>query len=368
MSASPTPPIRTAILGFGLAGRVFHAPFVTAVPGLHLTAIVQRSGDSAAQAYPHATILRSVDDAIANPDIDLIVVATPNDTHFDLASRALAAGKHVVIDKPFAATSAQARELINAAQRARRVVAPFHNRRFDGDFLTVRKLLADSTLGRVVTVTSHFDRFRPVQRPNTWKESGGPANGMLFDLGPHLVDQAIALFGTPTAITATVRSDRDQSNIDDAFGIVLDFGGTSDIPYLRYECRATMIAADPAPRFTVHGTHGSYRKEGVDPQEPALISGASVPLLGDPTPWLPEPASAWGTLTFAADPADPAHLTRKPHPTETGDYRRFYANVRDAILGNAPLAIPAEDAFRTLRLLELARLSSERRMTLDITF
>jgi scyllo-inositol 2-dehydrogenase (NADP+) len=361
-------PIRTAILGYGLAGKVFHAPFVSAIPGLELTAIVQRRGDEASTNYPHAKILRSVDEAFANPDIDLIIVATPNGTHYDLALRALNAGKHVVIDKPFATTSEQARELIIVAQRQGKILAPFHNRRFDGDFLTLRKLRAESTLGRIVTIDSHFDRFRPLQRPDTWKESSGPANGMLFDLGPHLVDQALALFGPPNAITASVRSDRDQTAIEDAFVIVLDFGGTADNRYVRYTCRATMLAAEPAPRFTVHGTHGSYIKRGVDPQEPALVSGAKVPPLGDPTPWLPEPESAWGTLTQCPNSADPANLTRTPYPTSTGDYRQFYLNVCEAILGICPLHISSEDGYRVVRLLELARISSQRRMTLDVTF
>jgi predicted dehydrogenase len=361
-------PIRTAVLGFGLAGKVFHCPFISAVPGLELSVIVQRSGDEASTAYPNARILRSVEDAFADPAIDLIVVGTPNDTHFDLAHRALQAGKHVVIDKPFAGTSEQAHELIALAARNGKILAPFHNRRYDGDFLTVRKLRAEATLGRIVTIESHFDRFRPIQRSGTWKEAAGLVNGMLFDLGPHLVDQALALFGPPSAITASVRSDRDQTAIEDAFHIVLDYGGTADNRYLRYTCQATMLAAEGAPRFTVHGTHGSYLKYGVDPQEPVLVGGAKPPMLGSPDPWLPEPESDWGTLTIAPDPDNPSDLRRSPYPTETGDYRQFYASVRDAILGTAPLPISAEDGYRVIRLLELARISSERRMTLDVTF
>lgn len=360
-------PIRTAVLGFGLAGKVFHCPFVSAVPGLELSAIVQRRGDEASAAYPSARILRSVEEAFADPDIDLIVVGTPNTTHYDLALAALRSGKHVVVDKPFAATSEQVRHLIETAAERNLVLAPFHNRRFDGDFLTLRKLRADLALGRVVTLESRFDRYRPKQRPNTWKESPSPVNGMLFDLGPHLVDQAIALFGPPTAITASVRSDRDRSEIEDAFAITLDFGG-GDIPYVRYVCAATMIAAENGPRFTVHGTHGSYVKHGLDPQEPALLSGAKVPVMGSDTPWLPEPESAWGTLTTCPNLDDPATLNRGRLPTIPGDYRLFYASVRDAIQGVAPLAIPAEDAYRVIRLLELARLSSERRMTIEVDF
>lgn len=359
--------IHTAVLGYGLGGRVFHAPFVAAVPGLELTGIMQRNGDTAAQAYPQARIYRDPEDVFTDRQIDLVVVSTPNETHFSLAARALRAGKHVVIDKPFATTSAQALELIEIANAAGKLVAPFHNRRYDGDFLTMRKLLGAGTLGRVVTVESRFDRFRPLQRPNSWKETGGFVNGLLSDLGPHLVDQALALFGLPEAITASVRSDRDQTEIDDAFDIVLHYKNDDGRPF-RYSCHATMLCADEGSRFALHGTHGSYRKFGVDPQEAALVAGARPPRLGDAAPWLDEPETAWGTLTVAANRTEPVTISRAPYPTERGDYRAFYANVRDAILGSGPLAISAEDGCRVIRLLELARDSSERQATLPVTF
>jgi predicted dehydrogenase len=361
-------PIRTAVLGYGLAGRVFHCPFVAAVPGLELTAIVVGNADraaAAAAAYPKARIVATAAEAFADPAIDLIVVGTPNDTHVELATAALRAAKHVVVDKPMAGSSSDARALITLATAQDKLLAPFHNRRHDGDFLTVRKLLTEGTLGRVTQVISHYDRFRPLQRPNTWKESGA-GNGLLFDLGPHLVDQAIALFGAPTHITASVRRDRDQTDIEDAFDIVFDY--THNGRSLRYECSATMLAADPAPRFRVHGTHGSYTKTGLDPQEAALLGGARPPTLGSQEPWLPEPESAWGTLTLATERKEPVQLDRTKFPTVTGDYRQFYANVRDAILGAAPLAIPAEDAYRTIRLLELAFQSSAEARTLPIDF
>lgn len=350
--------IGVGILGYGLATTVFHAPFVSAVPGLHLRAIVQRTGDSAAAAYPETQILRSADDLLAHPGIDLVIVATPNETHFELARRALRAGKHVVIDKPFAATSEQARELIEIAENGGLILAPFHNRRFDGDFLTVRKLLDAGRLGRLVTVESHFDRFRPLPRPGSWKEAGSPANGLLMDLGPHLVDQALALFGLPTTVTASVRTDREGTGIEDAFDIALGYPG------LLYWCRSSLIAAEASPRFLLHGTLGSFKKFGVDPQEPALVGGASVPPVGDPRPWLGEPETDWGTLTQAPDPAEPGTLIRTQIPTEPGDYRLFYLSVRDAIRGAAALAIPTEAGFDVIRLLELARRSSSEGKTL----
>lgn len=357
--------IGVAVIGFGLAGRVFHAPFVSAVPGLRLQAIVQRRGDEAAIAYPQQStgvrVLRSVEEAITDPQIQLVVVATPNDTHVALARDMLRAGKHVVVDKPFAASAGQARELASLAQEHKLVLAPFHNRRWDGDFLTVKELLAAGTLGRLVTFQSRFDRFRPSLREGTWKEKANPVNGILFDLGPHLVDQALALFGTPQTITASVRQERDQSSIEDAFDIVLTFS------HLRATLSATMIAAEAAPRFLLHGTKGSYRKAGLDPQEPALVGGATVPRMEAEEEWLREPQAMWGDLVIAPDPVTaPGKLERSKIRTEPGDYRGFYANVRDAIRGTDQLAVTADDGRRAIRLLEMARESSREGRSLQV--
>ena len=343
--------IGVGVIGYGLAGRVFHAPFVSAVPGLRLAAFVERRTDEAAKAYPGTTTFRTVEELMEAPGIDLVVVGTPNETHFPLAKQALEAGKHVVIDKPFAETSAQATELIELARSKGLVVAPFQNRRWDGDFLTVKKLLAEGALGRLVTFESHFDRFKPLPRDSSWKETGHPANGMLMDLGPHLVDQALALFGMPQTVTASVRTDRSESEIEDAFDLCLRYDG------LLVWCRATMLACEPSPRFLLHGTEGSFRKYGVDPQEPAIVAGAKVPVMGTGE-WLGEEEAAWGELTVARDLQDPAKLTRSKVQTERGDYRDFYANVRDAINGTAELAVPAEAGLEVARVLEAARVSS----------
>jgi predicted dehydrogenase len=365
-----TKEISTAVIGYGLGGRVFHAPFVSAVPGLRLATIMQRKGDEAARAYPGVKISRSLEEVLTDPAISLVVVSTPNETHFVLAKQALTAGKHVVIDKPFSTTSEEALELGALAKSKGLHVVPFHNRRWDGDFLTVKKLIAEHAVGRLVTFESHFDRFRPIPRENTWKEAANPANGMLFDLGPHLVDQTLALFGPPAAITASVRSDRDQTAIEDAFDITLHYPNYSGIPGkgLLAHCRTSYLACDNAPRFLLHGTAGSFKKHGLDPQEPALVGGAKVPTLGSQQPWLPESESAWGKLTVAPVPADPAMLIARQVRTEPGDYRGFYANVRDAILGAAPLAVTPEDGYRTIRLLELARESSAAARTLAVNF
>jgi predicted dehydrogenase len=359
--------IRVAVIGFGLAGQVFHAPFVSAVPGLRLEAIVQRKGDEAGKAYPSARILRSVEEALKDAAVRLVVVGTPNETHFALAKQALLAGKHVVIDKPFAATSAEAKELKELAEKQGVVLAPFHNRRWDGDYLTVRRLLAEQAVGRLVTYESHFDRFRPLPRENTWKEGASAANGLLMDLGPHLVDQALALFGAPVGITASVRKDRDKTDIEDAFDITLEYPGYSGQHGLRAHCRSSMLACDAAPRFLLHGTKGSFKKYGLDPQEPALVGGAKVPRVGEGE-WLAEPEGQWGILTVAPVLADPATLVRTRVKTELGDYRGYYANVRDAINGVAKLAVTPEDGYRTVKLLEMARESWAEGRTLKVEF
>jgi scyllo-inositol 2-dehydrogenase (NADP+) len=356
--------IGVAVVGFGLAGRVFHAPFVSAVPGLKLEAIVQRKGDEAAKAYPNTRILRSFDEALKDAAIQLVVIATPNETHFPLAKQALAAGKHVVIDKPFAATSVEAKELWQLSWEKGVVLAPFHNRRWDGDFLTVVDLVEKDAVGRLVTFESHFDRFRPLPRENTWKEGADPANGLLFDLGPHLVDQVLALFGAPIGITASVRKDRDATQIEDAFDITLEY------PCFRVHCRSSMLACDAAPRFLLHGTSGSFKKYGLDPQEPTLVGGAKVPRIGEDGDrvWLEESEEHWGTLTVAPNPADPATLTRTRVETKPGDYRLFYANVRDAINGAVELVVKPEDGYRVIKLLEMARESSREQRTLPVEF
>lgn len=343
--------IGVGIIGYGLAGRVFHAPFVSAVPGLALRAFVERKTDEAAKAYAGTKTYRTVEELLGDASVSLVVVATPNETHFELAQQALEAGKHVVVDKPFAETSAQAGELIGLAKARGLVLAPFHNRRWDGDFLTVQKVLAEGKLGRLVTFESHFDRYKPLARESSWKESANAANGLLMDLGPHLVDQALALFGMPKTVTASVRTDREGSAIEDAFDIAMGYEG------LLVWCRASLLACEAAPRFLVHGVNGSFRKWGLDPQEPAIVGGAKVPRMGERN-WLEEDEAAWGELVVAPDLGKPKELVRTTVKTELGDYRGFYANVRDAICGEAALVVSAEAGLQVLKVLEAARVSS----------
>jgi predicted dehydrogenase len=345
------PGISVGLAGFGNAGRVFHAPVISSVSGLELAAIVQRHGDSAGELYPRARIFRSLEDLLESSDVRLVVIATPNTSHYELARRCILAGRDVVVDKPFTLTSREARELDQMARDSGRLLSVYQNRRWDGDFLTVQGLIAGGALGRVVQFESHYDRYRPQRRAGSWRESEGPGSGLLYDLGSHLLDQALVLFGEPRAVTADVRIERKDAVVDDAFEILLHYPG------LRVLLRVTMLACVSGPRFVVRGTLGTFTKFGMDPQEDALKSGAT-PGAG----WGEEPEQAWGTLALAGTGCS---VVTQSVMTLAGDYRGFYANVRDALLGHAPLAVPASDGVRVISLLELARESSRLRRTLD---
>ena len=342
--------IDVGLIGFGFAGRTFHAPVIAAVEGLRLAAILQRTGDDAAHAYPAARVVRSLDELVSIDTIRLVVIATPNTSHFELAKRCLLAGRDVVIDKPFATTYAEAAELVELARQRNRLLSVYQNRRWDGDFLTIQRLMTAGGFGRVALFESHFDRFRPSLKGNAWRERPEPGSGIFFDLGPHLIDQAMLLFGEPEAVSADIRIERDGAMVDDTFDVVLHY------PYTRALLRAGVLASTQTPRFIVQGRYGGYLKFGLDPQEDALKRGEA------PTGarWGCETPERWGTLSRAQGDS----LVTEPCPTDPGDYRRYYANVRDAVLGSALLAVTPQQALRVMRALELAMESSRERRTL----
>ncbi len=337
--------VHVGLVGFGSAGRVFHAPLISTVPGLRLSAIAQRTGDTAARAYPDVAVVRSLDDLLDHADVALVVVATPTMSHADLARRCLEAGRDVIVDKPFAATSAEAASLMEVAERTGRLLSVFHNRRWDGDFLTVQRLLHSGVCGRPLLFEAHFDRYRPRRNPDVWRERPQPGSGILFDLGSHLADQALTLFGRPDAVTADVRRERDGAAIDDGFDVTLHY------PRMRALLRASMLACDNGLRMVLRGTEGTYVKHGLDPQEACLARGETP--AGRPD-WGRETPDRWGTLTRATSDG----LAREQVETEAGDYRRYYENVRDAMLGLAAPAVTAHQALDVIRLLELALESS----------
>jgi predicted dehydrogenase len=335
--------LNVALVGYGFAGKVFHAPLIAHTPGLRLHTVV--SGDPGKVHADHAGV-RVVGDtaaALADADIDLVVIASPNASHAPLAEAALAQGKHVVVDKPFTVTLEQARHVVAHAGTAQRIVSVFQNRRWDADFRTLQKLIAEGVLGEVVEFHSHFDRFRPLVA-DRWRESDQPGSGLWYDLGPHLLDQALQLFGMPEAISADIAMQRDGARSADYFHAVLRY------PKLRVVLHAGALVAAHGLRFAVHGTRASYMKHGMDPQEDALRSGQS-PHQAD---WGQDPCP--GTLQVGAQPS-----------TETvaglpGDYVRYYSLLREAILHDTAPPVTAAQALQVMAMLEWGlRSSSERR-------
>jgi len=343
--------IEVGLIGFGLAGRAFHAPVIRAVPGMHLAAILQRTGNEAAEKYPDVRIVRNLDELLAIREIQLVVIATPNDTHYSFARQCLAAGRDVVVDKPFTTTVEEAESLVQFAKENGRLITVYQNRRYDGDFQALRKLVAEGTLGRIVRFETHYDRYRPQLKPGAWRETTRPGSGILFDLAPHLIDHALVLFGLPEAVTADVRIERENTVADDAFDIMLHYPGA-----LRAVLRSSILAAAPRPRFVLFGTQGSFVKQSVDPQENNLRHG-NIPASG---PWGAEPEENWGLLTVP----DGEKFTHRRIPSEKCDFRDYYANVRDTLLGKAAPAVTTEWAVNVMRLLKVARESSERRCTI----
>ena len=336
--------IDVGLIGFGLAGHYFHAPIIAAVPGLRLAAILQRSGTEAALLYPNTRIIRTIEEMLSMEQIRLIVIATPNETHVPLARLCLTAGRDVVVDKPFAPTLAESEELVKLAAEKNRLLAVYHNRRWDADFQAIHKLVSEGALGRITLFETNYDRYRPRLKANAWRERSGPGSGIFFDIGPHLIDQALQLFGTPEALYADLRIERDEGVVDDSFDVVMYYPQG-----LRAVLRSSIMAVVPRPRFILHGSRGSFRKELIDPLEGMLRRGE----LPEGESWNVEPESNWGLATFVRD----EEVVQERIPSQ-GDWRSFYAGVRDAILGTAPPPVTTKQILDVMRAIELAQESS----------
>jgi predicted dehydrogenase len=344
--------IRVGLVGFGMAGRVFHAPLISSVDGLELAAVVERNSSNAAERYPGITIYRSVDELLADTSIKLVVVATPNSTHYPLAMRALQAAKSVVVDKPVALAATEIEELSGLAGGIGLHLFPFHNRRFDNDFKTIQKLLDEHSLGRLVHFESNFDRWRPGLSSRPWKEEADEG-GILYDLGTHIVDQALTLFGEPAAVGAEVRRERDGDGSNDSFTVRLHYY-TGFTVTLGANCLSSLAR----PRFHLRGTRGNFWKWGQDPQEEALNHLTQI----SEANWGQEQADHWGTLSVDVD----GGMVTRPVETVPGDYRLYYAAVRDVLLGESTAApVTPVEAWRVAKVLEWAKESSDKRRDIE---
>ncbi|GGX97470.1 oxidoreductase [Massilia dura] len=336
------------LIGYGLGGSVFHAPMIAAVPGFRLARIAsRRAGPDVLQAYPGVGLDDTPQALLDDPAIDLVVVCTPNASHFELARAALQAGKHVVVDKPFVLSSAEGDELVALARAAGLRLSVYQNRRWDGDFLTLRRSVESGELGAVHTYRAHFDRYAP-QVKDRWKERAQPGAGVLWDLGSHLIDQALQLFGKPCSVTAHLSIQREGAEVEDAFELLLDHGGCRTVLH------AGALVRAPGPRYEVHGTLGSFVKYGIDSQEDALKQGKRPGDAG----WGHDDPASYAAITGADG-------TRRVVETVPGAYESFYRGVYHAIADGAEVPVKAQDAVDVIRVIELALRSHRERRTID---
>jgi predicted dehydrogenase len=346
--------LRVAIIGYGLAGAVFHAPLITSTPGMTVAAIVTSQParqERAHRDFPTAKVLPTADDLWRDPSAyDLVVVAAPNRTHVPLGMAAMQAGLPVVIDKPMAATVADAEQLIATSERTGRLLSVFQNRRWDNDFLTVRQLLSADLdlLGPITRFESRFERYRAAPRPGTWRELAAPeeAGGLLYDLGSHLIDQALQLFGQPVRIYAEVDKRRPGAQVDDDTFVALQFAND-----VRAHLWMSVVARIPGPRLRISGLRGTYEKWGLDPQEEALRSGIRP---GEPG-WGLEPRERWGRLSTEIS----GMRIDSPIETLPGAYEQYYALLRDALMTGGPPPVDPANVVTALKVIEAAQRSAQ---------
>jgi scyllo-inositol 2-dehydrogenase (NADP+) len=342
--------MKTGVVGFGVAAQFMHLPFIITNPDFELQSILQRHGETAKEKYPGVHIVRTLDEMLADHSLELIVITTPNDSHFEYASRSLEAGKHVVLEKPFTITSEDAKNLIDLAARKNRVLSVYQNRRYVSDFLTIRQLLEEKQLGEIVEFEAHYDRYRPEQRPNAWREENTPGSGILYDLGAHLIDQALCLFGLPHFITADIRIQRPHARTTDYFELWLDYGFSKII------LKAGMLVREPGPRYMIHGRQGSFIKSGEDPQE-ALLRKGILPVAPD---WGRESEEIYGMLHTEIN----GKIIHEKYPSLPGNYGWFYKDLFYAIHKGETLKVRPEHGFNVIRVIELATESYEKKSRL----
>lgn len=332
--------IQAGIIGYGLSGSVFHVPILTSVPDFSVRTVVSSNPDKVHRDLPGTKVVGTVDELLADSELQVVIVTSPNTTHYQYAKQAIAAGKHVVVEKPFTVTSAEADELIELARQQDVLLTVYHNRRWDNDFLTVRNLLDMRALGNLSLYQAHFNRYRPEVKEERWREQEIPGSGILYDLGPHLIDQALFLFGMPSSLWADLQIERKDSQVTDYFHLVLAYESH------RVVLHAGSLVRQAGPKFELHGDLGSFLKYGIDPQEEQLKQGMRP---GD-TGWGEDQPEQYGRLaTEFSGLAVQGEIETLP-----GRYQAFYQGLAEAILGGGPLPVSAEDARDVIRIIEYA--------------
>lgn len=344
--------INVGLASFGMSGKVFHAPLISSHPGFSLKSIVERSKNESQKYYPEVSVVQSFEELINDKAIDLIVVNTPDNTHASFAMKALEAGKHIIVEKPFTQTVSEGENLIRFANKQNLLISVFQNRRWDGDFLTVQEIIAHNLLGRLVEFESHFDRYRNFIQADTWKEDPSTGAGTLYNLGSHMIDQALVLFGMPESVFADLRILRTGGKIDDSYDLKLYY------PNIKVTLKGCYLAREAGARYTLNGTLGSYVKYGLDPQEDDLKNGIS-PLS---TNWGKEPEDKWGLLNTDVTSL---HFYGKIE-TKPGNYMEYYNNIYEAITLKKPLTVKAEEALNVIKIINAAISSSTEKMLIRL--
>lgn len=345
-------PIVTGLLSYGMSGEVFHGPLLNAHAGFDLNVVAERSKNKAALRYPQIRSVKSPAEVWQDPTIELVVVNTPNETHFEYASNCLEAGKHVVVEKPFTVSVAEADKLIGLAKERNRVLTVFQNRRWDGDFLTLQKVLGENLLGRIAEFEAHYDRYRNLVEANTWKEERGKGTGILYNLGSHMLDQVVVLFGLPSFLDARIGIQRTGGKVDDFYDIRMQYEGFLTI------IKSSYLVREPGPRYLVHGHNGSFIKFGIDPQEQALKENKNPNSNG----WGVESIQWWGRLNSRIDDYPVLDMIE----TIPGNYLAFYQNVYLAIREGKELAVKPEQAREVIRLIELCYESNRLKQAMKV--
>ncbi len=347
----PLKKINTAVVGFGLSGKVFHAPFIHAHPGFNLSAILT-SGEEAKRMYPQAKTSRKYEELLEDPDLNLIIICSPNGYHFEQAKKAFESGKDVILEKPMTATAREAQELTGIAIKHGRRLFPYQNRRWDGDFLTIRHILKEGYLGQVLDFETHFDRFNPDVSRAAWRYSDKAAAGTLYDLGVHLVDQVQVLFGKPEAVFCRLFNQRENSAADDSFDLKLIY------PDLNVTVKAGVFVREQGLRFAIHGRAGSFVKYGLDPQEAALRKGG----LPGSKDWGVEAKRWWGLLNTDFN----GKKIRGKYETFPGNYMAFFDNVHEVLQKGGELVVKPEQVILNLNIIEKAIESNKKQAVIKL--
>ena len=342
--------VTVALASFGMSGKVFHGPLLKVNPNFRVKLVLERSKSLSKELFPDVRIVKSYDDILTDNEVELVVVNTPDKFHHTMVKQALEAGKHVVVEKPATLRSTELEELIELAKAKGLVFTVFQNRRWDGDFRTVQKVIKEARFGRLVEFESHYDRYRTEIAPGTWKEEGDEYCGVLYNLGAHMVDQAYVLFGKPQTVTAHLKTVRTGGKVADYYDIRLDYEGFSAL------LRCSYLVMDPGPRYILNGEYGTFKKWGIDGQE-GLLKEGNLPEGDD---WGKEGSNWWGTLVYSENEEHVEELVE----TIPGDYRIFYDNLFQGIRADKQLLVNAGEALEVLKILEACLLSNKEQRTI----